>query len=201
MSIDRRSFVQTAAAAVGGGVSFAGDAAAEERLQLAQAPTPPPASARLVAYPTPGPGAWKPPYPEKEGEQSQRYYNFLKKLFVPDNVFRDSIWGMTERQLKEYMANELALPIPDDYFNTEGERIKIMIVDIEKGRVKFADNQDCGVDGCKVTDPKKVTWYTLVLPPLPLEYKDAAGKPQYGYLREMTLEAAWHHAVVYGYGM
>ena len=45
MSIDRRSFVQTAAAAVGGGVSFAGDAAAEERLQLAQAPTPPPASA------------------------------------------------------------------------------------------------------------------------------------------------------------
>ena len=82
MSIDRRSFVQTAAAAVGGGVSFAGDAAAEERLQLAQAPTPPPASARFVAYPTPGPGAWKPPYPEKEGEQSQRYYNFLKKLFV-----------------------------------------------------------------------------------------------------------------------
>ena len=194
MSIDRRSFVRTAAAAVGGAASFAGDAAAQDRLQLAQAGGPFPLTAPL----NPPTGPYKPPYPDDVGNQTQRYYNFLKELFDPTKTVRDDIWNMSDvgnpSPLRVYLQDKLGLALYGDY-----NSLRILIVDIEKGRVKFADNQGCDISGCKVGAVP--AWYTMVLPPLPLEHTKANGMPEDGYLHEKILEAAWHHAVVYGYGM
>src|SRR5262245_14579973 len=103
MTIDRRSFVQSAAAAVGGAASVAADAAAETRLQIAQA-GPFPTASPVAGIP---PGPYKPDYTENVGDQSQRYYLFLKDLFAPSSTLRDEIWGMTDAQVRDLLRNRL----------------------------------------------------------------------------------------------
>jgi hypothetical protein len=191
MTIDRRSFVQSAAAAVGGAASVAADAAAETRLQIAQAgPLSFPTASPVAAIP---PGPYKPDYTENVGDQSQRYYLFLKDLFA-SSTLRDEIWGMTDPQVRDLLLNRLGLNL--SYGNP---KTQILIVDIGKGRARFTDPNLCSVTGCAA--PTGANWYTLVLPPLPLGYKKQDGSPEDGYLKEMTWESAWHHAIVYGYGM
>ena len=71
MSIDRRSFVQTAAAAVGGAAGLSGDAAAQDRIQLAQDPITGP-----FPYPLPPSGAfgpWKPYNADGVGDRLSCY--------------------------------------------------------------------------------------------------------------------------------
>jgi hypothetical protein len=199
MSIDRRLFVQTAAAAVGGAAGLSSDAVAQERIQLAQAGpfvlNPPPAT---------GGGPWKSYNREGVGDQAEKLYAFLKVLFARDvaggTTYRDEIWNMTDDQVRNEVFNKLGYDMRG-YTNT-----RIIIVDIQNGRVKFSDNLGCSsVGGCSIVnhgdDPTNTFWYTLVLPPLPLEYQKSAKLPEDGYLHEMTWESAWHHAIVYGYGM
>src|SRR5206468_9243266 len=111
-----------------------------------------------------------------------------------DDICIQSDVGGNPSPLQAYLKKKFGLSLYGDY-----NSLRILIVDIEKGRVKFADNLGCDVTGCKVgTVP---AWYTLVLPPLPLEYTKANGMPEDGYLHEKMLELAWHHAAVYCYGM
>jgi hypothetical protein len=219
MTIDRRSFVQTAAAAVGGAAGLSGDAVAQDRIQLAQA-TP---SAPVVAlYPPPDPGGggpWKPYDPNFVGDQAQRISTFLAQLFAedvqppPGGSYRDRLWNMTDSALRDEIATRFQYPM--SYPNI---LVRVMVVDIQNGRVKFSDGAGCsssvpwsttGAGECSIEahqdNPATTYWYTLILPPLPDRYKfiDGAkvGLIQDGYLDEMRLEGAWHHAIVYGYGM
>jgi hypothetical protein len=100
---------------------------------------------------------------------------------------------MSDGELRGVMSNRLGLDIPSN--------VRIMVVDIGGGRTKFSDNQNCTVTGCAIPDPSNALWYTLVLPPAPIAYQYSSGATEQGYLDEMTWESAWHHAVVYGYGM
>jgi len=197
MSIDRRSFVQTAAAAVGGAAGLSGDAVAQDRIQLAQAfaLSPPPAM---------GGGAWKSYDRDHVGDQAELLYAFLKDVFAGDlpggTSYRDKLWNMTDGQLRDEIYTRLGYDMRG-YTNT-----RIIIVDIQNGRVKFSDNLGCSVlGGCSIANhgdnPANTFWYTLLLPPLPLEYQKSSSVPEDGYLHEMTWESAWHHAIVYGYGM
>lgn len=175
MSINRRSFVQTAAAAVGGAASLAGEASAQGTLQLAQAQVAP-----TTAHTCPGP--YK-PYSLTPGEQSERNYQFLKELFNPatEKTFRDAWFNYSDAELRRELRGWLDLDLPAD--------TKILLVDVQYGRTKGTINTttDC--------------WYVLIMPPVPRGYLDANGNPEKGYVYEMTWEAAWHHAIVYGYGM
>jgi hypothetical protein len=181
MSIDRRLFFQSATAALGGAV-LTSDAVGQSRFT----------ATGTYSMTTPPHGPYKPPY-YKVGDQAQRYYEFLKDLFDPNKSLRDDIWKMKDSELRDLANDRLGLDLSDT-------KIRIMIVDIGKGRAKFSDGKDCSVTGCAVTDPN-AAWYTLVLPPLPMGYLRTDGTPQKGYLEEMTWESAWHHAIVYGYGM
>jgi hypothetical protein len=187
MSIDRRSFVQSAAAAAGTATGLAGDAAAQSAVQYAQAGVSP--ETVRSGHPT---GPYKPAY-YNVGDQTQRYYLFLKDLFDSTKNLRNEIWDMCDSDLRDLIKTRLGLKLYD--------YTRIMIVDIGNGRAKFSDNFNCSVTGCAVQDPTSTSWYTLVLPPLPLEYQYSSNTPEKGYLDEMTWESAWHHAIVYGYGM
>jgi hypothetical protein len=194
VSIDRRSFVQSVAAAAGTATSLvAADAGAQSGPQYAEGAgsprnLPPPPS----CYSDPPIGPYKPPN-YAVGDQAQRYYAFLKDLFDPSKTLRNDIWKMTDKELRDLIRNRLGLKIESP--------TRIMIVDIGNGRTRFSDNLDCSVTGCAIPDPASASWYTLVLPPLPLGYQYSSCAPEKGYLEEMTWESAWHHAVVYGYGM
>jgi hypothetical protein len=203
MSIDRRSFVQTAAAAVGGAAGFSGDAVAQDRIQLAQATIVGPFS-----YPSPpagGGGPFKPYNPDAVGDQVQRHGVVLKDLFdlVKGPQLRKEIWEANDTYLRNW--------IKDKYAYVLDPSIRIIIVDIQNGRVRFSDGNGCtaaatnGVGGeCSITargdDPMTTYWYTLVIPPQPLQF-GTSGTPDDGYVHEMTWDSAWHHAIVYGYGM
>jgi hypothetical protein len=177
MSIDRRSFVQSAAAAVGGAATVAGDAAAQS-LQLAQVQVEPTAAATC-------PGPHK-PYGLPAGAQSQKNYEFLTKLFDPPThkAFRNTLWGYNDATLRNYIKNNLDINLP--------ATTKIVLVDAELGRWKEVSGN---------FDNQKDCWYVLLLPPVPLGYTTTPGVPEKGYLYAMTWESAWHHAIVYGYGM
>jgi hypothetical protein len=191
MSIDRRSFVQSAAAAAGAATGLvAAEAAAQGPLRYAQAAGSP---GYVPCYSDPPIGPYKPSYNYKVGDQAQRYYLFLKDLFDAGSTLREQIWKMSDKDLRHLMNDRLGLKIDPP--------TKILIVDIGNGRTKFSDNLDCSVTGCVVPDPGSASWYTLVLPPRPLGYLYSSCTPETGYLEEMTWESAWHHAIVYGYGM
>jgi hypothetical protein len=222
MSIDRRSFVQTAAAAVGGAAGLSGDAVAQDRIQLAQAAPSP-----LVAFypaPDPGGGPWKPYDPNFVADQAQKISTFLAKLFAedvqppPGGSYRDRIWNMTDSELRDEIGRRFDYDVQYPDLTHPNIIVRVMVVDIQNGRVKFSDGSGCvssapwnpsGAGECSIKahhdDPGATSWYTLILPPLPDRYKfpDGAktGQIQDGYLDEMRLEGAWHHAIVYGYGM
>ena len=190
MSIDRRSFVQSAAAVAGAATGLVGvEAAAQNPLRYGQVAGSP---AYPSCYPDPPVGPYKPSY-YKVGDQANRYYAFLKELFAAGSDLRDKVWKMTDAEVRNMLRQRLALAIDPP--------TRILIVDIGEGRTRFSDNLDCSVDGCAVPHPASASWYTLVLPPRPLGYLYSSCVPETGYLEEMTWELAWHHAVVYGYGM
>jgi hypothetical protein len=180
MSIDRRSFVQSAVAAVGGATSLASDASAQTNLRLAQAYVEP-----SIAATCPGPHK---PYGLKPGDQTQRNYEFLKELFDPatQKTFRDALWGYNDPTLRNIIKGFLDIDLPPT--------TKILLVDAEFGRMKDVSGN---------FNPASDCWYVLLLPPVPRGFvKPGPGKiPEDGYLYEMTWEAAWHHAIAYGYGM
>ena len=204
MSIDRRSFVQTAAAAaVGGAAGLSGDAVAQQVIFQA-----PPSNVH---------GPWKPYDPNGIGDQVQRIGTFLKQLFDEDQgmlppgetkPFRQRIWEMNDKAVRDMIKQYFIYDVSYDTF-------LVMIVDIQNGRVRFSDGQGCtssatpppiggacSVDVHGHDKPTQVLWYTLVLPPLPLvPYGPNIGQIQEGFLHELTSELAWHHAIVYGYGM
>ena len=203
MSIDRRSFVQTAAAAVGGAAGLSGDAAAQDRIQLAQAAVVGPFPYSLPT--SGGGGPWKPYNQDAVGDQVQRHGVVLKDLFDPVKgpMLRTEIWEASDTYLREW--------IKDNYTYVLDPSIRIMIVDIENGRVRFSDGYGCiapttGGNGgeCSITDrgdnPGTTYWYTLVIPPTPHQF-GTSSTPDDGYVHEMRWESAWHHAIVFGYGM
>src|SRR5215831_15510693 len=163
MSIDRRSFVQTAAAAVGGAAGLSGDAAAQDRIQLAQAAVVGPFPYSLPT--SGGGGPWKPYNPDAVGDQVQRHGVVLKDLFDPVKgpMLRTEIWEASDTYLREW--------IKDNYTYVLDPSIRIMIVDIENGRVRFSDGKGCiaaaigTVGECSITargdNPVTTYWYTL----------------------------------------
>jgi hypothetical protein len=136
------------------------------------------------------------------GDQAQKIAAFLFDLFADDvqppkggSSYRDRIWKMTDGELRDEIQRKLG-------YSTKYESVRIMIVDIQNGRVRFSDGGGCsgGVFGgnggeCSVGNPTTTYWYTLLLPPLPQQYNED------GYQHELMWEAAWHHAICYGYGM
>ena len=139
MSIDRRAFVQSAFAAAGGAASVASDASAQSNLQLAQAGPYTPRQQTV--------GPIKPYNEDSLGDQAQRNYNFLKRLFANKSI-RDDIWGYSDQKLREWLVRDLKLEIQP--------HIPIMIVDIGTGRVKVSGpGAQCSVDGCTIGDPTK----------------------------------------------
>jgi len=198
LSIDRRSFV---VAALGGAAGVSSDTVAQDRIQLAQA-----GPFALLPPPSNGGGPWKPINPDGAGNQAEVIYAFLKALFANDlagvtPTYRDTIWAMSDDQVRDEIYNKLGYDMRG-YSNT-----RIIIVDIQNGRIRFSDNQGCSaVGGCSIAnhgdDPTQTYWYTFVLPPLPLQFeKPGMVVPEDGYLNEMSWESAWHHAMVWGYGM
>jgi hypothetical protein len=155
--------------------------------------------------PASGGGPWKPINADGTGDQAEKIYAFLKALFANDlagvtPTYRDKVWSMSDDQVRNEIYNKLGYDMRG-YSN-----VLIIIVDIQNGRIRFSDNQGCSsVGGCSIVnhggDPSQTFWYTFVLPPIPLEFQKASNVPEDGYLNEMSWEAAWHHAVVYGYGM
>jgi hypothetical protein len=200
MSIDRRSFVQSTAAALGGTAGFAAEATAQERLQLAQATAP------TYLAPAISGGPYKPYDKAYVASVVQKYYDFLTKLFDSDinkGTLRNDIWSKNDMSLRMWIFDTFG-------YNLDYSQVRIMILDIQNGRVKFSDRLGCSGSGecsidVRMDDPTKTLWYTLVLPPLPLDYptKDTVGGTPVdsGYLHEVKWELAWHHAIAYATGM
>ena len=206
MSIDRRTFVQSAAAAVGGATGVAADAIAQERLQVAQAPV-----AQPLAVPEPPPpygGPWKPYTKDKEGETTQGLAMFLDKLFTSDiqgGTYRDEVYSADDLTLRTKLKNDLGIDLTGLNYAT----LRILIVDAENGRARFSDGKGCtnnattpGVTNgqCNVKerpdyDPVSY-WYTLILPPVPRASvkKDAQGNPRKSQKRDTSTQPSgnWH---------
>lgn len=177
MSIDRRSFVQSAVIAAGGAAAGGGEAAAREGIQLAQAAATP------LPLSLPSTGPYKPTNYDVWA-QVAIYDAFVAKIFA-DMTYRAQFTdpNKTWTDLYNLIKNDLGLDI--------GSGTKIFAVDIQTGATNVKGQNDNNP-----IDPSKDRWYTLILPPLPVKNPGNTA-----YMEAMKGEAAWHHTVVEGYGM
>jgi len=169
MSIDRRSFVQSAALAVGGAAAVgAGEAPAQGEVRLAQAP--PPAIAPTADCIDPGP--FKPSYGYVQANRA-----FLDTLFgAGGNNVRDQLMGLdNQTALHQAVFDYLGLRL--------GSNVKVRVVDLEKNLTPNT--------GGETINPSVHCFYTWILPPTPRGVDIDLQKT----------EQAYHHVVVYGYGI
>ena len=127
----------------------------------------------------PGPAK---PYPNGAvGTQAQANFELLQKLFsaASGQTTRDSLFACASEEALRTTLGAAGITIPAP--------IRIILVDVENARMKDF--------GAARGAPTNEDFYMLVLPPVPRR----SGDPK--YVEAQTWEAAWHHAVVEGYGM
>lgn len=132
----------------------------------------------------PKPGPHKPYDEDEVGEVVQTNYEFLETLFDARKgaKLRRQLWGQAnEARLRAFLRTK-GIVVPAG--------VRIMLVDIENARTKVQP---------PAIDPKKDSFYVLVLPPMPRrKTKDPTKKD---YKEMQAWKSAWYHASNDGYGM